>query len=715
MQFPLKLVLIICCFLPYSIVAQNDIESLKKKLKAANDTSKTNLLIDISRKYYNVNLDSALFYANKAYTHAKIENNKKILVRANVTIALSYSAIGEFDKAYAHLLEAEKKATEVQDTLLMGKLYYQFGSYFSGTSQYDKAIEYYNKSVKYCDITNNKRTIASCLNGLGIIYWERGDLEIALNKYLEAYKISEDLEDTDLQKTLMINMALIYADEKQNDKAFETYNKILHIAIKDNDKQSQAVIYNNMAALYQDEKIYDKALDYFKKGLTLNTEIGDEPGIALVMNNIGENYFKTGNISEAIFYLDNSLAINRSLKLDTEIIYNLEALAKVYLFSGRLQKVESLIDEGLEICKRLKIKSMERNFLQLKSEYFYSAGNYKSAYKTFETYNKLKDSLIEVSRSDKIAHLQTQFETERTEKENELLKVTNELTQEKLDKERAYTNYLIVFFVITMSLLILVYFLYKSKTKINQRIKKINDMLEEYNQDLKIMNATKDRFFSIIAHDLRSPFNSILGFSELIKDEVKEGKDLELIEEYNANINESSHSLFTLLENLLQWAKSQRGELEFNPVQFDLHQLVQSNLIIFKLKAADKAINLSTDIKPNTEAYGDINMVSTILRNLISNALKFTEANGNITISADIQNDFVFLKVKDSGIGISKENQEKLFKLDCNYTTNGTADETGSGLGLILCKEFAERNGGDIWVESEENEGSEFILSLKTA
>lgn len=240
-------------------------------------------------------------------------------------------------------------------------------------------------------------------------------------------------------------------------------------------------------------------------------------------------------------------------------------------------------------------------------------------------------------------------------------------------------------------------------------------MLEESNQKLKVTNATKDRFFSIIAHDLRSPFNSILGFSELIKSELKESKNLNLIEEYNTNINESSHSLFTLLENLLQWAKSQRGELEFNPVEFDLHHLVQSNLIIFKLKAADKAIKLSSDIPPHTEAYGDINMVSTILRNLISNALKFTEQNGDITISADIQDEFVFLKVKDSGIGISKENQEKLFKLDCNYTTVGTADETGSGLGLILCKEFAERNGGDIWVKSEENKGSEFILSLKIA
>ncbi|NOU61526.1 tetratricopeptide repeat-containing sensor histidine kinase [Marinifilum caeruleilacunae] len=715
MQFPLKLVFLFCCLIPYYTFAQSEIDQLKKQLTTASENEKTDVLIDIATAYNTVNLDSSFFYAKQSYELAKIQNNKISLINSNQTIANSYRALGEFENAYKHLLEAEELALEKQDSTILALLYYRFGTYFTDVSKYDNAIEYFNKSIKYCQDIDNPRIIASCLNGLGIIYWERGDLEIALNQYLEAYKIAEDLNNKSLQKTLMLNMALIYSDEKQNEKAFNTYDKILLLAIEDNDKSSQAVIYNNMAALYQTDNKLGKALEYFKKALTIYTEIGDEPGIALAMNNIGENYFKTGNISEAIFYLDNSLVINRRLKLETEIIYNLEALAKVYLFSGKLQKVEGLIDEGIEICRRLKIKTMERSFLQLKSEYYYSSGNYKKAYKTYESYNHLKDSLINVVRSDKIAHLQTQFETEKKEKENEILRVKNEFTQEKLDKERAFTNYLIVFFIITMALLILVYFLYKSKAKINLRIKKINGMLEEYNQKLKITNATKDRFFSIIAHDLRSPFNSILGFSELIKDEVKEGKDLELIEEYNANINESSHNLFTLLENLLQWAKSQRGELEFNPVQFDLYQLVQSTLIIFKLKAADKSIKLSTDIKSGTKAYGDINMVSTILRNLISNALKFTESNGKIVISADIQEEFVFLKVKDSGIGISKENQEKLFKLDCNYTTVGTEDETGSGLGLILCKEFAEKNGGDIWVESEENKGSEFILSLKTA
>ncbi|WP_211334418.1 tetratricopeptide repeat-containing sensor histidine kinase [Marinifilum flexuosum] len=684
-------------------------------MKIEPDSSKTKLLINISGKYAATNLDSAFLYANKAYNLAKINQDKSILFRAGLNLANSYSQLGQSEKSYKYLLEAKALAYSLSDTAMLGRVYLFFGYHFSKNSEYDKAIENFNIAIEYCKISRNDRTLASILNGLGIIYWERGNLEVALKKYMEAYSIAEELKDTNLQLVLLLNIANIYADESRNNIALEYYQKILDLAIRDKNFDSQAIVYNNIATIHQENKDYAKALEFFKKSLNINNQIGNEAGEALAMNNIGENYFKTGNIPEAIFYIDNSLAINRKLKLETDIVYNLESLAKVYLFTGKLQKAYDIINEGLKLCKKLKIKTIERSFLQLKSEYYYSAGNYKKAYKTYENYNKLKDSLIEASKSDKIAHLQTQFETEKKEKENEILKVTNELTQEKLDKEKAFTNYLIVFFVITMSLLILVYFLYKSKTKVNQRINKINGMLEESNQKLKVTNATKDRFFSIIAHDLRSPFNSILGFSELIKSELKESKNLKLIEEYNSNINESSHSLFTLLENLLQWAKSQRGELEFNPVQFDLHHLVQSNIIIFKLKAADKAITLSSDIPPHTEAYGDINMVSTILRNLISNALKFTEKNGDITISADIQDEFVFLKVKDSGIGISKENQEKLFKLDCNYTTVGTADEAGSGLGLILCKEFAERNGGDIWVKSEENKGSEFILSLKIA
>ncbi|WP_421918693.1 tetratricopeptide repeat-containing sensor histidine kinase [Marinifilum sp.] len=691
------------------------IDQLKDQLSNSSDIEKIDFLIDIAYQYSSVNLDSSICYAKRALELAKIVNDNTKLINSRLTLADSYCKKDDFSNVYNHLIEAEKLAQQTQDSILLGKLYYRFGIFYHRSSKYDESIQFFNQSIQYCKNKKNQRILASCLNGLGIVYWERGNAELALNKYLGAFQISEEIDDTSLQKALMLNMALIFTDKKQNKKVFEVYDELLKIAIEDNDKQTQAVIYNNMATVYQYEKSYDKALGFSKKSLTLYTEVGDESGIALAMNNIGENYFKTGKISEAIFYLDNSLAINRNLKLDTEIIYNLEVLAKVYLFSGRLRKVEDLVNEGIEICRRLKIKNKERDFLELKAEYYYSLGNYKKAYKTHEVYDQLKDSLIEVVKADKIAHLQTQFETEKKEKENEILRVSNELTQEKLDKERALTNSLIVFFVITTALLILVCFLYKSKTKINDRIKKINGMLEEYNQELKISNATKDRFFSIIAHDLRSPFNSILGFSELIKEELKKGKDLDLIEEFNANINESSNCLFTLLENLLQWAKSQRGELEFNPVQFDLYQLVESTLIIFKLKAASKSICLSSNVKPGTEAFGDINMVSTILRNLIGNALKFTESKGKIIISADIIKGFVFLKVKDSGIGISKENQEKLFKLHCNYTTVGTADETGSGFGLILCKEFAEKNGGDIWVESEENKGSEFIISLKTA
>ena len=715
MQFPLKLVFSIIFLISFLSSALSAPENLKSKLHTSPDSLKTKLLIDISREYRNINIDSAIYFSNLALSNAMNNAEENNIISANLEASSCYSSKGEFDKALNHLHHANAKAAELNDSVRISRIFYSYGTHYTDVSKYDKAIEYFNKSIALCEKFGDLRTVASNLNGLGIIYWERGDLETAIQKYIAASKIAEKLNATSLKKTLLLNMGIIYADEKQSEKALASYKEVLEIAIKENDKDFMAVIYNNMAILFQEDNDYEDALTYFEKSLKIRTELGDEQGKALALNNIGENYFKVGNIKKAIEHINKSIEINRRLKLETELIYNLESLAKVYLDSGKLQEVNDLLTEGLALCKKLKIKVMQRNFLQLQSEYYYSVGNYKKAYKTFESFNTLKDSLLNASRSDKIAHLQTQFETDKKEKENELLRVKNQYTQEKLDKEKTVTTFLIIFSILSILLLILIVILFRSKVKVNLRIKKINGMLEESNQQLKITNATKDKFFSIIAHDLRSPFNAILGFSELIKHEVNSSNNAEMIGEYNANINESAQSLFTLLENLLQWAKSQRGQLEFYPEQFDLYELIQTNLSIFKLKAADKSIHLYSDIKPNTMAYGDVNMVNTIIRNLISNALKFTEPEGEIKIYATLEDDFVMLKVKDTGIGISNENQDKLFRLDCNYTTYGTNDEAGSGLGLILCKEFVEKNGGNIWVESEENKGSEFIITLKSA
>ncbi len=234
-----------------------------------------------------------------------------------------------------------------------------------------------------------------------------------------------------------------------------------------------------------------------------------------------------------------------------------------------------------------------------------------------------------------------------------------------------------------------------------------NILLEERRQHIEELNASKDKFFSIIAHDLKNPFQTIIGFSEMQEEQIKTA-DFAGIEEYAGLINTSAVETLRLLENLLEWAKSQTGKILFNPVLINLGELFNEEFIVLNDMAITKNIELKSCFTDNLTIIADKNMIKTILRNLISNAIKFTHKNGKVEVKAIVDNKQVEISVSDSGIGMTKETIAKLFRIDANVSTRGTENEKGTGLGLFLCKEFVEKHGGKIWVESESGKGSTF-------
>ncbi len=242
-------------------------------------------------------------------------------------------------------------------------------------------------------------------------------------------------------------------------------------------------------------------------------------------------------------------------------------------------------------------------------------------------------------------------------------------------------------------------------------LRQVGEEIKRKNKELVKTNAEKDKFFSIIAHDLRSPFVSIMGFSEVLLMQVK-NKDYEGIEEYASIILKSSTRALDLLMNLMDWARSQTGRLAFNPEDIILSDHIDENLLIFDEIAAQKKVSIEKNMLPEIKVYADKAMISTVLRNLISNAIKFTHTGGVIQIATELSTDDVMVSVKDNGVGISKENVSKLFHIDENQSTRGTQNEKGTGLGLILCKEFIGKHKGRIWVESEAGNGSTFRFSL---
>jgi PAS domain S-box-containing protein len=241
--------------------------------------------------------------------------------------------------------------------------------------------------------------------------------------------------------------------------------------------------------------------------------------------------------------------------------------------------------------------------------------------------------------------------------------------------------------------------------------KRVENALKDSEARLMGLNTAKDKFFSIIAHDLKGPFNSIVGFSDLLIDRIRE-KDYEEVEKYAIIIQNSSNRAMDLILNLMQWSRSQTGRLDFNPENLDIVGLIKAIAQLLNDTAQQKSITIYTEMPERTRVFVDKDMMASVLRNLISNAIKFTNTGGEIVISVNQSSAKLIVTVSDNGVGIRADAMDKLFIIEKNYSTIGTNDEKGTGLGLILCKEFIEKHGGNIWAESELGKGSKFHFSI---
>jgi signal transduction histidine kinase len=250
-----------------------------------------------------------------------------------------------------------------------------------------------------------------------------------------------------------------------------------------------------------------------------------------------------------------------------------------------------------------------------------------------------------------------------------------------------------------------------SKRKSNKQLKTSNAIIQSQNIQLQELNATKDKFFSIISHDVKGPLNSLSSFAGLLINHTDKlsKEDIQMLAK---DLDKSLKNLFALLENLLEWSRSQTGNIEFKPEPFDLTTVLTENKALLEAQAANKKIQILQDVTDPFQIKAHRHSITTVVRNLLSNAIKFTPEGGTIMLSLVPNAGNVTVSIKDTGVGMSAEVMEKLFRIDTKHSTKGTSDEKGTGLGLILCKDFIEKNGGKLGVSSEINKGSTFYFTL---
>jgi signal transduction histidine kinase/Tfp pilus assembly protein PilF len=598
-------------------------------------------------------------------------------------------------------------------------------SFYYWNKSPQKGIEYAQNSKKIAINNKYRNGEARALLNIGVHYWAKGAFDTAITFSYRAMKIFEETGDKIGIKSSLNNIGIIYSATNKLDKAIDYFTRSRQIAVELNDFRSQVNNNNNIGETYIDLKKYEEALIYFAKNIEISKTNSVEDIISSSYTNIGICLMELNSPEKAINYFEKAYLIELKMSNNHQASTSANQIGLFYLKQKNLpqafryfKNAEKLAEDAQALEQ---LKSIQGNL----AEYYIATNDLRKALDYKNKFIVTNDSLYNERSSMQIAEMRAQFESEKKEKENELLRKDNDIQELEIEKQINLRNSFIgiLFLVILLVFILINRFAIKKKANLvlshknnlienhKKELQLNNEKLEEQYQQLKLLNATKDKFFTIISHDLKEPFNSILGYAELLRLKFDTYDDSKKIQ-YITEINNSLKFVYKLIENLLAWAQTQTGKISIIKESLNLRELVETGIDPYRLNASRKNINIVIKVPVVMEMLIDKNTSLTFIGNIVNNAIKFTPEGGSISVEANDRNDHVELHFIDTGVGMPQEIIEKLFRIDSSITTEGTNNEKGTGLGLVLCKELIEKNGGTISVKSEVNKGSEFIVLL---
>lgn len=559
--------------------------------------------------------------------------------------------------------------------------------------------------------TDDKMELIMALGSIANIYLELSDFHKALNYALQVKAVSEQSDYKSGIASAMVSIARVHRSLNEYEKALENYKQAKKISEELGNKLSVARILSNIANVYWDMQSYPDALDFYTRAYKKMEELENEMGVALLMHNIACVYSKTGKFDQALEYDINSLKRFEKIGNKGKIAYALGSIGRDYANLKKYKKALDYLDKSMQMADQLGIKDIIRVLYEEYTHIYESMGDYKKALLYHKKFKETSDEILDEDRNKRIAHLEVVYDVDKREKENQLLKKNNHIQKLKLDhqkleigRQKLLRNFLALVSVLVVIIALVTYNRYRIR-------KKTETVLRASEQKLKKMNAAKDRLFTIIAHDLASPLNSLLLSARHLYNHYQ-SLDNQDRSEFIQNIFKQTQDMSDLLENLLQWARVQIGKIQQNPGPVDLRLLTSKSLEQIKYMAQKKKIVLAAHITDTTYVWADIHMMQAVIRNLLSNAIKYTHPGGEINISAKDAGNYIEIIVSDNGVGMTKDKKERLFKEEIHESSRGTSNEKGTGLGLILCKEFVEKNNGEIRVQSQPDQGSHFSFTL---
>jgi len=569
------------------------------------------------------------------------------------------------------------------------------GTYETHQSHYEKAMSYYNESIKFYKKEGQLKNLASVYSMMGINEAMQNSPAKALHWFLLAKNVLYGMNDKHGMAEINYKIGLVYGQVKDYEHAVDYQNQSLKYALQAGDTSLSINVYNNLGVLYGENKQYAKALPVLQKAAYLSGIINKQSIDPFIFHNLGNVYLHSNTFDSAAYFLNTSLALYQKGQFPVGIGGVLTSLADLSIHQKKYSEAERYINQSMAIAAQANDKEqLYENYLLLQKVYV-GQGNYRKAALLFDTTMALSKVVENAERRALV---------EKTSMEQEIKNMSDSVTALQKDNDRKTHQRNAFILISILTLLIVVVTVVAA-----MQIRKKNKLLQDQKEALENLNEVKDKLFAVISHDLRSPLGSIISSMELLESGVLNQEDQNVL---IGELHLSASATLETLDNLLVWGAGQFQKENLHREAVDVKLLADKINRLLVGVASHKNIELVQKVDELCIARFDKNQLEFIMRNLVANAIKFSKEGEKIEIRGYRQNGHVVFEVEDNGVGMSEETIKKLFDIESRISSRGTSGERGVGLGLVLIQEFLSKNQGHIAVESEEGKGSCFKVNI---
>jgi len=581
------------------------------------------------------------------------------------------------------------------------------------------ALQYSQDAYHLASVLHDKRGMARALGNSGWIYYRRGDFARALEDSYEGLKLSEITGDEEELARALNNIGAVYFEQRQFISSIVQFKLALETSQNLRDTASMVRSLNNIAyaSLHAGLNL-DSAMAVNQKALLLSEKINNNYLISFCYRVRGEIYEVRGQHQQALADYQETHRYGLLSNLSSIKVATAHRIGRVLFALNKVDDAQRVLLENVKEAQALGYRDELEKSYKLLAQVYERKNNPRLAYHYLNMHLVLHDSLFNEQNTAKLASLKSKFEADIKQTQIELLTKESALKQEEIMRQRLQLYAVIggwsFVCIIAVTLLISFQRAKRAKTKLEyqkEELARKNRVIEEKSAELARLNTTKDKLFSIIGHDFRSPLQSLKGMLDLISRGNLTQTEFNL---YSRELKNKIDIVYMNLNNLLNWSVMQLQGIQTKPVTLKIKDVADEIVHMYKEASQQKGIFLCNNIPDEVSAFADRDHTHLIIRNLVGNAVKFT-SSGTITLSAYCTEDFVAVNVEDSGIGIAKEDVDKLFNNQSLWTSKGTNNEKGLGLGLHLCKEFIEKNYGELSVKSTIGIGTTFTFTLRKA